>query len=343
MPTQYYVTAEIKPNGDIEVIRIEGDYGVLEHAHRSARDHVMFLRSVGQRHEPHGKLETKPLLRALAAWPLVVLKTIVSMRYGTMGQETDDMPRGLRLIADADGLDHEQSSRLIAAVNRCALNEATDNDRVLLARKNEDGDRMLGPCELVECDKHPGHHKLHRWTWHVPEDGDHLSAIECGDVGSVSACPMCLQAEIEAVQPSSMGLKVKMVDGRAVLDGNGRTRVKAAIAANRVPRAATKRPTWCELAAVILRHVPTSLECGAIERSPEDGHWLRLTTSDEYDFVVDIDWRAGVLSMAEIDEGGEVLEAMKTRRAKTEESAIGPTIAGWLKEFVAELDAEDDT
>lgn len=29
---------------------------------------------------------------------------------------------------------------------------------------------------------------------------------------------------------------------------------------------------------------------------------------------------------------------MKTRRAKTEESAIGPTIAGWLAEIVAEME-----
>lgn len=42
--------------------------------------------------------------------------------------------------------------------------------------------------------------------------------------------------------------------------------------------------------------------------------------------------------MAEIDEGGEVFEAMKTRRAKIDESAIGPTIAGWLAEMVAEME-----
>lgn len=335
MPDQYYVTAEIKPNGDIEVIRIEAT-PTLEHHHRHTCDHVRFLRSVNQRRRPYGELQTEPLLRALAAWPLAVLKTIASMRYGTLSQETDAMPRGLRPLdaqwpqGDDDGF--------VAAVTRCALNEASDNDRLLLARKNESGDSMLGPCELVECYKHPGHHKLHRWTWHMPEDGDHLSAIQCGDVGSVSACPMCLQADIEASQPA-MGLKVKVVDGEVVPDGNGRQRVKAAAAANRKLRAAAgKRPTWCQLAAVILNHVPSSLECGAIERSPEGGHWLRLTTADEYDFIVDIEWRSGVLSMAEIDEGGEVFEAMKTRRAKIAESAIGPTVAGWLKEMVAEME-----
>lgn len=158
MPDQYYVTAEIKPNGDIEVIRIEAT-PTLEHHHRRTCDHVRFLRSVNQRHGPYGELETKPLLRALAAWPLAVLKTIASMRYGTLSQETDVMPRGLRQLADVD-----EKWGLVAAVNRCALNEAGDDDRVLLGRKNERCDRMLGPCELVECDKHPGHHKLHRWT-----------------------------------------------------------------------------------------------------------------------------------------------------------------------------------
>lgn len=335
MPDQYYVTAEIKPNGDIEVIRIEAT-PTLEHHHRSTCDHVEFLRSVGQRPKPHGELQTKPLLRALAAWPLAALTTIASMRYGALSQETEAMSRGLRPL-DAQW-PHGDDDGFVAAVTRCALNEANDNDRLLLARKNESGDRMLGPCELVECDKHPGHHKLHRWTWHVPEDGDHLSAIQCGDVGSVSACPMCLQADIEASAQPAMGLKVKIVDGQVVLDGNGRQRVKADVAANKVLRAAAaKRSTWCQLAATILNYVPSSLECGAIERSPDNGHWLRLTTSDEYDFIVDIEWRSGVLSMAEIDEGGEVCEAMKTRRAKVDESAIGPTIAGWLAELVAEL------
>lgn len=280
MPDQYYVTAEIKPNGDIEVIRIEAT-PTLEHHHRSTCDHVEFLRSVGQRPKPHGELQTKPLLRALTAWPLAVLKTIAGMRYGTLSRPGPfHMPRGLRPL-DVQW-PHGDDDGFVAAANRCALNEANDNDRLLLARKNESGDRMLGPCELVECDKHPGHHKLHRWTWHMPEDGDHLSAIQCGDVGSVSACPMCLQADLEASQPAAMGLKVVcFVDGKAVLDGNGRQRVKAAVATNKALRAAAaKRPTWCQLAATILNHVPSSLECGAIERSPDNGHWLRLTTYD---------------------------------------------------------------
>ena len=98
-----------------------------------------------------------------------------------------------------------------------------------------------------------------------------------------------------------------------------------------------KTMTWCALAATILNHVPPSLECGAVERSPEDGHWLRLTTDDEYDFIVDIQWQAGRLSLAEIDEGGEVFEDMKTRHATIDESAIGATVAGWLAEFVAEF------
>ena len=121
--------------------------------------------------------------------------------------------------------------------------------------------------------------------------------------------------QVYRLAPSSpvMGLKVR----------NGRQRAAAT--------------TWCQLAATILSHIPPSLECGAVEKSPDNGYWLRLTTSDEYDFIVDIEWRSGVLSMAEIDEGGEVFEAMKTRRAKIDESEIGPTVAGWLAEMIAEM------
>ena len=100
---QYYVTAEIKPNKEIEVIRIEAD-SALELAHSRTCDHVMFLRRVNQRRPPHGRLETKPLPLAVVAWPLAVLKTIASTRYGVMGQAEDDMSRGLRpLPSDADG------------------------------------------------------------------------------------------------------------------------------------------------------------------------------------------------------------------------------------------------
>src|SRR5690349_13546760 len=76
---RYYVTAEIKPGGDVEIIRIEAT-PTLEHAHDGACDHVQFMRRVNQCKRPYGKLETEPLLRALAAWPLPVLKTIVGMR-----------------------------------------------------------------------------------------------------------------------------------------------------------------------------------------------------------------------------------------------------------------------
>jgi hypothetical protein len=181
---QYYVAAEIKPNGHIDVVRIESTL-TLEHTHVGACEHVKFMRHVNQRKPPYGKLETKPLLRALAAWPLAVLKTIAGMRHGFLGQETADMARGLK----------DDGTGLVAAVNRCALNEASDDDRVLLARKNKSGDTMLGPCELVECSKHPGQHELHRWTWDVPSDGDHRSAIECGDADLVRSCPTCIEED----------------------------------------------------------------------------------------------------------------------------------------------------
>ena len=185
--TQYYITAEIKPDGTTEII---GDENVpsLEPAHGRQWGQVKFLRSVNQRRKPYGKVETKPLLRALAAWPMEVLKYIAAARYGVLGQEAEAMPRGLRPPKnDDDGL--------IEAVNRCALNMAGDEDRVLLARKNKSSDTMLGPCELVECDKHPGCHKLHRWTWDVPSDGDHASAIECSDPDIVRSCPKCIEED----------------------------------------------------------------------------------------------------------------------------------------------------
>lgn len=189
-PDQYYVTAEIKASGDIDIIRIE-TAPTLGVAHSGAYGQVEFLRQVKQRRRPFGKLETKPLLRALAAWPRPVLEAISSMRYGTLKQETTgDMPRGLRpLDEDKDGI--------VEAINRCAMNEAGDDDRVLLARKNKSKDTMIGPCELVECDKHPGQHGLHRWTWDAPSDGDHRSAIECGDPDIVQSCPLCIEEEDE--------------------------------------------------------------------------------------------------------------------------------------------------
>ena len=178
---QYYVTAEIKPKG-VEIVRIDS-YPSVEHAHDDSSGHVKFLRSVGQRRPPHGKLETKPLLRALASWPMQVLLQVAGSSYGFLGD--DAMTRGLRPLGD-------DSDGMILAVNRCALNEAGDDDRIRLARESKG--KMYGPCELVECSKHPGEYELHRWTWDVPSDGDHVSAIEAGsDAEIVSSCPKCIE------------------------------------------------------------------------------------------------------------------------------------------------------
>lgn len=196
MSQQYYVTVEIKPNDEVEVIRIEAAQ-TLEHAHDGACGHVHFMRRVNQRKRPYGKLETKPLLLALVSWPLPVLKTIIGMRHGFVGQEEADMARGLRSLKDDD-------ADLVNAINRCALNEASDDDRILLARKSKDGQTMIGPGELVPCDKHQGEFHVFRWTWDVPEDGDHRSSLEAGEAFYVRDCPTCeaedvarLQAEIE--------------------------------------------------------------------------------------------------------------------------------------------------
>lgn len=183
MSNQYYVTAEVKPDRTVEIVRVD-DCSSLEHAHRDAGGHVKFLRSAGQRRPPHGRLETRPLLRALASWPQQLLRHVAESSHGTLG---GTMTRGLRPLGnDADDL--------VSAVNRCALNEAGDVDRILLAREGRG--RMLGPCELVECDRHPGEHALHRWTWGLPGDGDHIRAIEIdSDPEIVSSCPKCVEED----------------------------------------------------------------------------------------------------------------------------------------------------
>lgn len=189
---QYYVTVEIKPDGTIEVIRIDA-YPTFEHAHDDSKGHVNFLRQAGQRRRPYGKLETKDLLGALAAWPMQVLATVAGMRHGKLGQDEAEMKRGLRSL---DGEDDPEYDDIVAAVNRCALNEAGDDDRILLAHKRRG--TMYGPCERVECTKHPGEFELHRWMWGVPEDGDHTAAIESdSDAAIVASCPKCIAEDAE--------------------------------------------------------------------------------------------------------------------------------------------------
>mgnify|MGYP003501902344 len=184
MSTQYYVTVEVKSNSTVEIVRVD-DYPSLELAHHDASEHVSFLRRVGQRRPPHGKLETRSLPRALLLWPGQVLRAVAGAGYGFLGDET--MSRGLKPLDN-------NTDALVAAVNRCALNEAGDADRILLAHA---GKRlMLGPGELVECDRHPGEHALHRWTWDPPGDGDHVRAIETSsDPEIVSSCPKCVEED----------------------------------------------------------------------------------------------------------------------------------------------------
>ena len=79
-----------------------------------------------------------------------------------------------------------------AAQDRCAWNEASDADRVLLARKSRDGRTMIGPDEVVPCDRHEGRSAIHRWTWPAPDDGDHIAALEgAGESQITHNCPDC--------------------------------------------------------------------------------------------------------------------------------------------------------
>lgn len=182
--------------------------------------------------------------------------------------------------------------------------------RAATADRHEPRSRVCTSCHKLPrfCDCAPGAEPTCPICHNVMSSGQHFPDIQT-----------CLTAE-------------QVAAGRT-----GAVAVNEARFSQPLRRDVSKPLTWCGLGAVILSHIPPSLECGAVEKSPDNGYWLRLTTSDEYDFIVDIEWRSGVLSMAEIDEGGEVFEAMKTRRAKIDESEIGPTVAGWLAEMIAEM------
>ena len=52
------------------------------------------------------------------------------------------------------------------------------SDQQRIAQATRDGDRMLGPEERSRCDSHPRRWVIYRWTWGVPADGDHLTAIQ---------------------------------------------------------------------------------------------------------------------------------------------------------------------
>ena len=51
-----------------------------------------------------------------------------------------------------------------------------DQDRIEAAVR--EGDRMLGPKERHRCGEHPRRWVVYRWTWGMPDDGDHMSAIQ---------------------------------------------------------------------------------------------------------------------------------------------------------------------
>lgn len=70
----------------------------------------------------------------------------------------------------------------------------TDGQRI--AKGVRDGDTMLGPIERHRCDLHPSRWMSYRWTWPVPEDGDHLAALEAdGWPQSIRACSDCDAAD----------------------------------------------------------------------------------------------------------------------------------------------------
>lgn len=88
-----------------------------------------------------------------------------------------------------------------AALARCRAGEASDDDRIVLARKS--GSRMIGPDEVNACSHHEGETFTARWTWdtptnergasHLPRDVDaHRVALEGGgEPEYVARCRRC--------------------------------------------------------------------------------------------------------------------------------------------------------
>ncbi len=69
-----------------------------------------------------------------------------------------------------------------------------DGQRVLEATRK--GQRMLGPLERARCAKHPKRWETFRWSWPVPEDGEHLRALEAaGEAHVVRQCSCCAEEE----------------------------------------------------------------------------------------------------------------------------------------------------
>ena len=67
-----------------------------------------------------------------------------------------------------------------------------NGDQDTIAKATRDGDTMLGPKERHRCPDHPRRWVVYRWTWQVPEDGDHLTALQSGsEPEAVRACGTC--------------------------------------------------------------------------------------------------------------------------------------------------------
>ncbi len=67
----------------------------------------------------------------------------------------------------------------------------TDAERIAAAKPSASGRRMLGPLEKERCPRHPRRWVTIRWVWAVPANGDHQTALECGEAQIVHACTIC--------------------------------------------------------------------------------------------------------------------------------------------------------
>lgn len=68
----------------------------------------------------------------------------------------------------------------------------TDEDRIAKATFSRSGKRMLGPAERQRCAKHPTRWEIYRWTWPVPDDGDHITSLQSdSDTEVLRSCTEC--------------------------------------------------------------------------------------------------------------------------------------------------------
>jgi hypothetical protein len=70
----------------------------------------------------------------------------------------------------------------------------TIDDQERIRRATQSGSRMLGPKERQRCAKHPKRWEIYRWVWTVPDDGDHLTAIQSdSDTEVLRSCAECIE------------------------------------------------------------------------------------------------------------------------------------------------------